>query len=522
MLRTTRILIDGTAEVRYATLDGADHMVVPCIIAREGVIRAGGSPHPEFVPAKELARTAKSWNGRVITYDHPGGGGRSANNPSTIESVGFGQLFNAEMRGDALFAEAWINIAKARKVGAYEVVERIQARKAVDVSIGCDLMLVDTKGEYEGKKYQGVWTEIISDHLAMLPPHIAGACSNKMGCGALRAAHEGDDMCECGTGAPCTCHEPAPEKRTLAQRLGDMLRFRSSADYADMSDSDLRHAIATALRAEEPGFEGVHSVYSAANEVIYMCCPEDKYMLYRRSYKLKKGEVVLAAEKQQVEPVTRFEPVTATASTEEVVVPPVEAVVPAVPEPIVEDAPIEEDKDMNRVERIASLIASQDNDFTDADRPMLEAASDARLEQYAAQRTAAAPTPTPTPVPAPAAQPAAQVSLQQYLDSAPPEFREVIETGIRTAAAKKEHTIQLLLKSGKCDFPEQTLRTSSQQHLDALVKLAGVQPQPTAVPQPDFTLRSAAFNAAAGSTEENTIPAPPDIYASIRTAAAKK
>ena len=69
---------------------------------------------------------------------------------------------------------------------AERVIERVRAGEVVDVSVGLWGQIKPEAGIYDGQKYQGRWTGIMPDHLAMLPEGTPGACSIDMGCGAPR------------------------------------------------------------------------------------------------------------------------------------------------------------------------------------------------------------------------------------------------------------------------------------------------------------------------------------------------
>ena len=176
---------------------------------------------------------------------------------------------------------------------------------------------------------------------------------------------------------------------------------------------------------------------------------------------------------------------------------------------------------MNRVERIASLIAS--GAFTDADRPMLEAASDSRLEQFAQQR-AAAETPAPQPSPAPAAT-VVPATVDAYINAAPPEMQEALRESVRVASARKETHIAQIIGTGRSPYNETELRTMSATQLEKLAQLAAPAAPAAQAAQsvPDYSLRSAAFSAMSTATAgAEVIPPPKDIYADIRTASSIK
>lgn len=82
-----------------------------------------------------------------------------------------------------------------------------------------------------------------------------------------------------------------------------------------------------------------------------------------------------------------------------------------------------------------------------------------------------------------------------------------------TQVEKKNATIKVLKDSGRCDLTEEILQAKSQTELDQLVKLSGSKPV-------DFS--AAGTSRTATEQQSNTVPAAPDLAASIRAAQAKK
>lgn len=402
--------------IRTASFDGVDHVVVP-VVALLGncVVRPLGSSGPEFVPERELAAFPGGWNGRPIVPDHPNGGQASANDPITLERMCFGRMFNTTYKDGRLCTEAWLDPAKAEKVGpdAVRVVERARANEQVEVSVGCWISVDATPGTYEGQSYDVAWSDIVPDHLAMLPEDAQGACSVEMGCGSnrvMRAARPEKEVTvnlRSGWGALLRRFLPA-EMRAAAEDLGP-------------SDGDLRNALRKALHAVEPGFDWVMDVYPDSSTVIYMAMPEDRMLYLRRTYsKADDGTITLSDDRAEVEAKTVWEPTskaTTTPASEDT-----DAVGKAARAACAsstdscpcsqgagdaakhsagsEAAPTESQGDqMSKKDLVGRLIASERSPFTEADRVHLEAFPEDRLTAMAADLgnpNPSAPPTTPT------------------------------------------------------------------------------------------------------------------------------
>jgi hypothetical protein len=184
-------LYGALGATRTVQHEGREHLVVPVVALMEGVIHAINAATPEFVPAETLALSPHSWNGRHLVLGHPAKAGRqiSANDPSVLESQSFGQIFNTRYENKRLLMDAYIDPAKAEKIGGAKMLERLRNGEMVEVSVGAFVTTDNLAGEHNGKPYKARWQSIAPDHLAFLPDG-RGACSIEMGCGAHRSAEE--------------------------------------------------------------------------------------------------------------------------------------------------------------------------------------------------------------------------------------------------------------------------------------------------------------------------------------------
>ncbi|QDP55368.1 MAG: hypothetical protein Tp176DCM1853251_52 [Prokaryotic dsDNA virus sp.] len=164
--------------VRRDVFEGQEHLVVPVVMIVEGVL------NDALVPAAEFAKFPDAWNGRPVPVLHPQENGAhiSANRPDVIERNTIGQIFNARAEGGKLKADAWINTAKAGRLGYGDLIAQLESGQVVEVSTGYFSDDDMTPGEYNGKPYRMVHRNIRPDHLALLPGEI-GACSAADGCG---------------------------------------------------------------------------------------------------------------------------------------------------------------------------------------------------------------------------------------------------------------------------------------------------------------------------------------------------
>jgi len=170
-----------TATKRIEMFRGRRHLVVPVVMLKETVVNGA------LVKADALV--AEAWNGVPVTVSHPTDKGQavSANSPKTLEKWQVGTIFNAKVEEGKLKAEAWVDIDLADSL-APGLVKALRSGAAMDVSTGYFTTAQKNAGEYEGRPYTEVHSELKPDHLALLPDE-EGACSWKDGCG-VRANHK--------------------------------------------------------------------------------------------------------------------------------------------------------------------------------------------------------------------------------------------------------------------------------------------------------------------------------------------
>jgi len=180
--------ISAVTETVY---DGKPYLIAPVVAIREGVL------NNILYLSEEFGRYFESWNGRPVPLGHPKRNGEyvSANSPDIWANEVPGYFWEVMVEGDRLKGDIWIELEKAEKIGkpALDVVERLRAGDAIEVSTGLYADIEETAGTWNGKAYEGIARNIRPDHLALLPNEI-GACSWDDGCGTPRVNQKGVGM----------------------------------------------------------------------------------------------------------------------------------------------------------------------------------------------------------------------------------------------------------------------------------------------------------------------------------------
>jgi len=470
-----------TAKIRKDSFQGVEHLVVPVVALVEGVLQPLGATSPELALASEFAKFPQGWDGRPVVMNHPkspGGVPISANNPITLQLAAFGLLFNTKLDGTRLKTEAWVNTARVKELGGEveKTVTRVAKGELIEVSVGLLAEIAPEVGMRDGKKFEGVWRNIVPDHLAFLSEGSKGACSIDDGCGAPRAAQVN---CTCG-GTCEKCREvkvaQAPNLEiTFSEHRPSALRsmFDSVAEFlglkatTGLSDKDKRSALQSALRVAMPqGEVFVMAVFEG--EVVYEAFVDNSFGLFKRAFSIAEdGTISLGADIEQVRPETRFVPV----KTKEVTM----------------SAP----QTPTTAERVKALIANKRARFTAEDERWLLTLTAEQLgrveptaEEPAAPVAPAVPAPivaaapvtpaAPAPTAVAPASPATPKTLETYVNEAPPEVRDMLNEGIRMRQARKNELITSLKACGRCEFTEPELAAMPIQSLERLAKLSNL------------------------------------------------
>jgi hypothetical protein len=169
-----------------------DYLIVSGIPLKEQVMNT------YLMPAEEIARSIKGWNGTAISIHHPHLNDGSVNVPDPDVAI-IGRFYHArsENNGRRMSGEYWIDIAEAEKYQEGKaIVEAIRANKVLETSTGYYADDEETSGVFEGREYKTIHRNLLPDHIAILPKAI-GACSVRDGCGVNRNVKLNECDCDC-------------------------------------------------------------------------------------------------------------------------------------------------------------------------------------------------------------------------------------------------------------------------------------------------------------------------------------
>ena len=478
-----------TNSLRTATMGGEEYIVVPVIALVEGVLHSANAENPELALAEEFGRYPNAWDGRPLVMNHPQVEDEyvSANSPTVLEDWSFGQLFNTQLDGNKLKTEAWINTRRVFELGGEvaTTVERIQNNEMVEVSTGLFASVEVNEGEYDGDNYTGIWRSVAPDHLAFLSEGTIGACSIADGCGVprlnmLRRANlktQSED-CGCGCNGVGTCGEsemttPTDEQR--AQKAKDALDHLSVNAYpSDMPIENARKLLTDALEVNEVvlaegGLWYIHT-YTQDSVVYETFNSSNKY---QRSFDITDNTVLLGDDVLEVNLMTSIVPKMNSDASEEV-------------EEEGSEAPAEEPISSSEGEETMSTETQE----TAEEEVVVETAVEEPVVEEAVVANA-----TPTPV-----------TVEQYIDAAPAEMKEVLANSLKLHNNKRAKLVAEIKSNGANQFDDAALTAMNMATLESVHALA------SATPNVDYSGQGGGPRANGGNND-NVIPTPVDIFA---------
>jgi hypothetical protein len=169
-------------------------LIVPVIaFVGDSVIHAVNAEHPEFVPIETISQDPSRWNSKPVMWNHP----RSADGKTmsashhTLSESNLGFIGNTCVDRGRLCCDAIIDVARATRLGASKLLQRLRNNEIVSVSIGAHVQTTPAPpgSSHNGRRYDAIWSVLTPDHLAILPDS-EGACSIADGCGTHRRAAE--------------------------------------------------------------------------------------------------------------------------------------------------------------------------------------------------------------------------------------------------------------------------------------------------------------------------------------------
>lgn len=439
-----------------ATYMGTNHLVVPVVMLVEGVVTPGNIGKPELVLESEFSKLPESWNGRPVVLDHPTDD--TANTPFNLENTSFGLLFNTSSEKKKLKSEAWINLDRVEELGGeiQVLVDDIKDGKTIEVSTGLYSMTEQKDGNFNGQDFEGIWRNIVPDHLAFLSSGDRGSCNIDMGCGANRTNKAAEMKCKknCEAGK-CNCVkvrkllEPKIDKFVAAMLKGGELNY---VENASISDTDLRASLAATLDdyMENNNTDGYYYYYIIAvfSDIVVWGSFSG---LSACAYSVNDaGDTALTGDPYEVRPMTQFVPVKPFDSSSENA--------PAAKMASKSNGALNssEDHAMTEQEKAAAELTAKQNAAAERTKEINDAVALA-LNKRDEELKAKAPK-----------------NADEAIAAMPEHLREVFSDGLRLLKNRKDALVKLLEAHKSKIYSKEELEAMPVEQLEKIAKIANV------------------------------------------------
>ncbi len=451
--------------VRHDTMEGRPYLVVPMVMLTEGV--HAGSNGPLYYPPEELSKTPVVWNHKPIVIYHPTMNGQaiSACEPDVINTRKVGLIMNTSFAKGKLKAEAWLEADRLKAVDE-RVVKAIEAGQMVEVSTGLFTDNEDVEGDWKGEKYTSIARNYRPDHLAILPDQ-KGACSIADGGGLLR--------------------NQSGEANYTQQVLARAMEIVQN----EMSQSDTRRKLEELVRPKGKSDGSVPMAGPWIDEVFEtFFVYQNNSKTYSQGFTQTGEQFELVGSPQEVTRVTQYK----TADGK-----------------IVGNSSARKGNKMDKKKFVDDLIANAASPWEEDDREYLMAMNDTKLtklapvvnqgpacpkdlspgeqkkwdgmdeEERAAwlkSRKAPAKEDDKKPAFLKNDEPTEPETVEEYIERAPDEIRDMLTDGLAAHNAEKGRLIKVITANKNCDFAPDDLSGKNLKELRAIAKLAAPAKRP--------------------------------------------
>jgi len=410
----------------------------------------------------------------VVQHPSKNGVAISAGNPETFTEQKVGTLMNTRWEDGKLKSDVWLDEDKANEVDK-RVLNALQDGIVMEVSTGLFTDNEPKSGVFNGVEYVAIARNFRPDHLALLPDKI-GACSVEDGAGLLR------NELETGVSVPPS-----------------IVRV-----WNELSHSDISHELHALIRPSSTGldkFGGPWIVEIFDDFCIYEV--EDTMKLYHQKYFNDDGAITLMGMPTECERVTRYKLKDGTMVGNQ------ESL-----------ADIHKGETVNKEQKVKALIANEKTPWMDDDSEALMSFSEARIDELIANEvktedeptqkiSADAPTKDEATKDASATSDAdtapvdnKQMTLNEFIATAPPEYRDVIVHGLKAHVAEKTALITTITANERNTFTSDYLQSRSMAELVGLAKLAKDVPTANAPLQATYVGQAPVANLAVTANSE--------------------
>lgn len=505
-----RINADEGVEVRTESLFGREWLVVPVVAMIEGVRFGANQDSPELGLAAQFGEIPVLWNNKPLVLNHPQKDGSfvsAQQDIEVLESYYFGITMNAYVDDSKLKMEAWFDkervqaLKDAGEDAFSSTIDRIQDGETVEVSVGFYSDLEPKKGKFKGQSYSAIWKNIRPDHLAILTEEHIGACSVADGCGVprintalnveetnvskpgiqadkgVKAPKVADDHpagCSCGghvepNGQTESQEDDVPfEAQEAAARANIRQQIQAQVDATlrdqsvdpELIDSDVRKLLSTALSKLYGSYT---YAYGFTNDYVIFekydySVGGGRYTTYQQNFNIADSKVEFVGSPEEVVLLTKIVPQTSKTGEQN------EARVQTQENDMTKPNDGKTEPKTQSADEIAAAAATQATTQAADD-----AAKKKKEEEDMKTQAAAAPK---------------VLTAKEYIDQAPAEVRDVLQSSMRIHESRKNDVITALKAHPKNKFSDDYLKAQSLEVLENMAEYIGQTPNYSGVATP--------------------------------------
>ena len=440
-----RVKANFTGAVRNDSMAGKDYLVAPMVMIVEGV--HNGSHGPLFYPGEELGKIPAIWNTKPIVVYHPAEG-HTACDPDILTNRQVGLVMNTRFEDGKLKAEAWLDPVRMDVVDD-RIGEAVKNNKMMELSTGLftDEESVEN-GEWNGKEYTTIARNYRPDHLALLPD-MKGACSVEDGAGFLRMNAVGDSLTMLFNDLD------DEKKKEIKKNEKEVLREVTHFILNELSFDDIRFQLRGLVQAKEgddDAFIWIEDVFDS--NFIY----EKDGRLFQQDYTITKEIPALVGLPVEVVRKTEF--------IEKTIVNKMKGITMKIKKKLVDGLISNEstqwaegDREvlMNLDVDVLDLMEPVENEKKEPEKEAKENEVQAAAEK-GAEEVAAKTNKTQT--------------TDEYIESAPPEIKAMLQNQRRRYDAEKTRLINTITANDRNTYKPEFLKEKDVEELTALAALA--------------------------------------------------
>jgi hypothetical protein len=441
---------------------GVAYQVYPVIMLVEGVHHGLGSD-PVYYPPKVLEASTNHWNNMPVTIHHPvdaSGAHVMCNTDGSIRMEWeVGKVANVRWEEGKLKADLMINVKQVNSKQP-ELLTFLQNGGMLEVSTG--LLATDdaTAGTWNGEDFSATITEIIPDHLALLP-NSTGACSWNDGCGVRFNA------------------------KNPKEKPGEII---NSTDIMGQIDKIRTFVYGLDKRSSDPSTYTDHYVRAAYDD--YFIYKEndrkngvETEKFYKQMYSMDTADnIVLQGDPVEViEDITYKVVANAIKNSNKEDITMAKAVATPADKAKCKDAVTPADKAKCKDMTVNAMIENQDNAFVEADREWLVSLNEAQFSKIVANAEPKEVIKEVEKIVEKVIDNTKEVptTLAGWLETTPPEVRSVVNAGLKELDNKRAGFIAKIMTAETNKFTDAQLKDMDINVLESIVSL---MPAPAAGP----------------------------------------